>query len=82
MKINLKLLASFLSITVLVSIIAITIYIDFIKMEQLIDEISEINTQSLILLSSTVGATSLSLSMLLSYLVVGGVIRDYTNSVW
>ncbi len=70
MKISLKLLASFLSVTVLVSIIALTAYIDFIKMEQLIDEISEIHTQSLILLSKIDGTSSSSLSVLLSYLVV------------
>ncbi len=70
MKISLKLLAGFLSVTVLVSIIALAAYIDFIKMEQLIDEISEIHTQSLILLYKIDGISSSSLSVLLSYLVV------------
>jgi len=70
MKISLTLLAGFLSVTVLVSIIALVAYINFIKMEQLIDEISEIHTQSLILLSNTDGTSSSSLLVLLSYLVV------------
>ena len=72
MKISLKLLASFLSMTVLISIIALAAYIDFIKMEQLIDEISEIHTQSLILLSKIDGTSSSSLLVLFSYLVVVG----------
>lgn len=70
MKISLKLLAGFLSVIVLVSIIALTAYVDFIMMEQLIDEISEIHTQSLILLYKIDGTRSSSLSVLLSYLVV------------